>query len=201
MLVIDCEINFIQTWSANCVITNSAEAGTFAITDTKFYVPVVTIKLLQKLKSGFKCTIDWNKYQSKISALLQNQYLDYLTDSSFQGVNRLFVLSFENITDRTAHTGYYFPKVEIKEYNAMIDGRSFFYHSVKNDIRTFESIRKIATGQGDEYTTDCLLDYPHFKENYELIAVDLNKEQALDVDSVAIQQINFNEKSRASTTI
>ena len=133
--------------------------------------------------------------------LVQNQYFDYLTDSSFQGVNRLFVLSFENITDRTAHTGYYFPKVEIKEYNAMIDGRNVFDHSVKNDIRTYENIRKIATGQGDEYTTDYLLDYPHFKENYKLIAINLNKDQALDADLKAIQQINFTEKSRASTTI
>ena len=63
-------------------------------------------KLLQQLKSGFKRTIIWNKYQSKVSAHEQNQYLDYLIDLSSQGMNRVFILSFENITNRTAHTGY-----------------------------------------------------------------------------------------------
>ena len=74
----------------------------FVITDIKLYVPVVTslpqenLQLLDQLKSGFKRKINWNKYQSKISVQAQNQYLDYLVDPSFQGVNRLFVLSFEN---------------------------------------------------------------------------------------------------------
>ena len=74
----------------------------FVITDIKLYVPVVTslpqenLQLLDQLKSGFKRKINWNKYQSKISVQAQNQYLDYLVDPSFQGVNRLFVLSFGN---------------------------------------------------------------------------------------------------------
>ena len=98
----NCKINFILTWSANCVISQVARATIFAIADTKLYVPVVTLttdnntKLLQQLKSGFKRTINWNKYQSKVSVERQNQYLDYLIDPSFQGANRLFVLSFEN---------------------------------------------------------------------------------------------------------
>ena len=74
----------------------------FVITDIKLYVPVVTslpqenLQLLDQLKSGFKRKINWNKYQSKISVQAQNQYLDYLVDPSFQGVNRLSVLSFQN---------------------------------------------------------------------------------------------------------
>ena len=70
----------------------------FAITNTRFYVPIVTLstqdnaKLLQQLKSGFKRTISWNKCQWKVSSKIQNQYLNFLIDSSFQGVNRLFVL-------------------------------------------------------------------------------------------------------------
>ena len=71
-------------------------------------------KLLQQLKSGFKRTINWNKYQIKVSTEKQNQYLDFLIDPSFQGVNRLFVLSFENEGDRKVHTGFYLLKVEIK---------------------------------------------------------------------------------------
>ena len=82
----------------------------------KLYVPVVTLstqdimKLLKSLESGFKRTVDWNKYQSKVTEEAQNSYFDYLIDPCFQGVNRLFVLSFENRTDRIVHTGYLFQK-------------------------------------------------------------------------------------------
>ena len=57
--------------------------------------------------------------------------------------------------------------------------------------KTYENIRKIDAGQGDDYTTDCLLDYPYFKDHYKIIAIDLSKQQALDADPRAIQQINF----------
>ena len=73
----------------------------------------------------------------------------------------------------------------------MIDGKNFFEQPVKNDKVTYENIRKIATGQGDDYTTGCLLDYSYFKDYYKMIAVDLSKQQALDADPKAIQQINF----------
>ena len=98
------------------------------ITDTKLYVPVVTLstqgnaKLLQQLKSGFKRTINWNKYKPKVSPERQNQYLDFLIDPSFQEVNKLFVLSFQNEEERKVHTEYYLSKVEIKD-NVMIDGK------------------------------------------------------------------------------
>ena len=107
MPLINCEVNLILTWSKDCVITNSTGEGKFAITETKLYVPVVTLstkdneKLLQQLKSGFKKTISWNKYESSIKTFAQNRYLNYLINPSFQGVNRLFVLSFENENDRT----------------------------------------------------------------------------------------------------
>ena len=123
--------------------------------------------------------------------LNQNQYLNHLFDSSFQGINRLFVLSFENEDGRTSHSEYYLPKVEIKDYNAKIDGKNFSDQPINNDIKTYENIRKIATGQGDDYTTRCLLDYPYFKENYKMIAIDLSKQQAVHADPRAIQQINF----------
>ena len=106
-------------------------------------------------------------------------------------INRLFVLFFENENGRTSHSEYYLPKVEIKHYNVQIDGKNFFDQPTNNDIKTFENIRKSATGQGDDYTTGCLLDCPYFKENYKMIAIDLSKQQALDVDPRAIQQINF----------
>ena len=86
---------------------------------------------------------------------------------------------------------YYLPTVEIKDYNVMIDGRNFFDQPIKNDLKTYDNIRKIATGQGDDYTTGCLLDYPYFKKYYKLIAIDLSKQQKLDADPKVIQQINF----------
>ena len=186
-----------MTWSKNCVFSSATGETKFAITETKLYVPVVTLstednaKLLQQLKSNFKRKINWNKYESSIKTFAQNRYLNYLINPSFQGVNRLFVLSFENENDRTSHSTYYLPKVEIKDYNVMIDGRTFFNQPINNMNKTYENIRKIATGKGDDYTTGCLLDYPYFKENYKMIAIDLSKQQGLDADSRKIQQINF----------
>ena len=119
--LINCEINLVLTWFTDCVISFTVGKIKFAITDTKLYVPKVTLstedneKLLEQLKLGFKRTINWNKYQSKVPTEKQNQYLDFLIDPAFQGVNRLFVLSFENDDDRKVHAGYYLPKVGIKD--------------------------------------------------------------------------------------
>ena len=73
----------------------------------------------------------------------------------------------------------------------MIDGKNFFDQPVKNDKVTYESIKKAATGQGDDYTTGCLLGNTYVKKCYKMIAIDLSKQQALDADPKAIQQINF----------
>ena len=81
----------------------------------------------------------------------------------------------------------------MKDYNIMINGENFFDQPVKNNRVTYENIRKIATDQGDDYTTGCLLDYPYFKDSYKMIAIDLSKQQALDADPRAIQRINFTE--------
>ena len=197
MSLINCEVNLILTWSSTSTTTDSNGAGTFEITDTKLYVSVVTLstqentKFLQQLKSGFKRVINWNKYLSKPGLLAQNPNLNYLVEPSFQGVNRLFVLAFKNDAQRTSHSDYFLPNVEIKNYNIMINGENFFDQPIKNNKVTFQNIRKIATGQGDDYTTVCLLDYSYFMDTYKMIAVDLSKQQALDADPRAIQQINF----------
>ena len=148
-------------------------------------------KLLQQLKSGFNRVISWKKYLSKPELLRRNPNPNHLVQPSFQGVNRLFVLAFENDTQRTSHFGYYLPNLEIKDYNVMINRENFFDQPVKNNKVTYENIRKIATGHGDDYTTGCLLDYPYFKDSYKMIAIDLAKQQALEADPRAIQQINF----------
>ena len=145
------------------------------------YVPVVTLltqdnaKLLQQPKSRFKRNIYWNKHQSKITILNRKWYLDYLTDPSFQGVNRLFVLSFETNAHQIIHTRYFLLITEI-------NGQDFFDQPVENDLRAYDSIQKITTAQVDVYVTGCLLDDNYFKKFYEMIAIDLSKQQAPDAD-------------------
>ena len=78
------------------------------------------------------------------------------------------------------------PQVEIKDYNVMIDGRKCFNQPVKNNLRTYDDIRKIATGEGDDYTTDRLQDYSYFKNHCKMIAINLCKQQELDADPKAI---------------
>ena len=111
----------ILTWSSTYIITHSTGGGTFKITDTKLYVPVVTLstqdnsKLLQQLNCAFKRIVNWNKYLSKPKLLVRDPNLNHLVEPSFKGVNRLFVLVVENDEQRTSHSGYYHSNVELKD--------------------------------------------------------------------------------------
>ena len=122
----------------------SNQNATFAITDTKLYVPVVTLstqgntKFFQQLKSGFKRVINWDKYLSKPELLAQNPNLNHLVEPSFQGVNRLFVFAFGNDDDRTSNNQYYLPTVEIKDYNIVINGENF-----KKTLKTLEKLLQV----------------------------------------------------------
>ena len=116
MPLINCEISLHSKWSRNCILVAGTVANQnrrFRINDAKLDIPVVTlstqenIKLLKKLDSGFKGTINRNKYLAEIINQAQNRYLDFLIDPSFQGVNRLFVWSFENNNDRESFRQYY----------------------------------------------------------------------------------------------
>ena len=142
MSLINCEVELVLMWSANCVIISTDvndenQVSKFQIVETNLYVSVVFLsaqdnaKLLPQLKSGFKWTISWNKYTSKPELLPQNPNLNHLIEPSFQGVNRLFVLAFENDAQRISNKRYYILNVEIKDYNAMIDGKNFFDQPVK----------------------------------------------------------------------
>ena len=134
------------------------------------YVPVVTLsaennnKLSEQLKTGFKRTITWNKYRSEMSNQAKNNNLIYLIDPTFTNVNRLFVLSFENETDRTSFSKYYVPKVEIKDFNVLTYGKPFFEIPVKNQEKAYEQINEMS--KTNDYTTDNLLDYEYFKDHY-----------------------------------
>ena len=210
MPLINCEVELILTWCDNCIMISNNVANQnpiFTIIETTLHVPVVilstqdNVKLLPQLKSGFKRTISWNKYLAKPELLAQNRNLNHLIEPSFQGVNILFVLAFENDDQRTSNKRYYIPNIEIKDYIVMIDGKNFFDQPINNMIKTYENIRKITIGKGDDYTTGCLLDYTYFKKYYKMIAVDLSKQQALDADPEAIQQINFTANlDRANNT-
>ena len=137
ILLIHCEVSLNLIWCENCVLTskayrravshanpvvagiNNQTNATFKITDTKLYVPVVTLsvkndnKLLEQLKTEFKRTIKWNKHR--------NNNLNNLIDPTFTKKNRLFVLSCKNEDDRTSFSKYYVPSAEIKEFNVIID--------------------------------------------------------------------------------
>ena len=168
----------------------------FQITDTKLYVPVVTlskendIKLLAKLKSGFKKTIKWNKYRSQMTIQNDNNNLNYLIDPTFTNVNRLFVLSFERIEEGNIKKDYrdsfsHIPNVQIKGFNVLINGKRFFDLPVKYEEEAYEKI--IGMSNNNDYMTGNLLDFAYYKENYKLIAIDLSKQTQINDP----QQINF----------
>ena len=200
MPFINCEVNLILTWSADYFIiyTNvSNQISAFSIAESSLSVAVVTLStednanLLTQLKSGFKRAINWTKCLSKPELFAQNSNLNHLVEPNFQGVKRLFVLAIENDAQITSNKRYYLSNVKRKDYNVMNDGKNLFDQSVENNKVTYENIRKITTSQGDYYATGCLLDDFYFKNDYKIIVIDLSKQQALDVDLKAIQQINF----------
>ena len=93
---------------------------------------------------------------------------------------------FENKNDRTIGRKYYLRTVEIKDYNAIADEQNFFDQPIKNNLGTYKNIQKIPIGQGDDCTTCCLLDYNYFNKYYNIIATDLCKHQAPDIELKAI---------------
>ena len=154
MLLINCENNLILTWSARCFKIDDPFVGqelTFTITDTNLYVPLVTLStqdnanLLRQLKSGFKRATNWNKYYPKVTLQEQKRYLDFLSNTIFQGV-----LPFENNCGRRSYRRYYLPLVELKDDNVVINGRNFFDQPAKNNLIVYGNIRTIATGQEDD---------------------------------------------------
>ena len=210
--LINCEVELILTWFKNCVLIDKStreanyganpvvyeidnpEDATFKITDIKLFVSVVTlskendIKLLEKLKTGFKRTNKWNKYRSQMSIQPQNNNLNYLIDPTFTNVNRLFALSFSrniNTDSKYSFSTYYVPKVKVNDFNVLIDGKSLFDLPVKNDEEAHEKI--IDMSNNSDYTTGNLLDYAYYKKHYRLIATDLSKQTKLKDP----QQINF----------
>ena len=117
----------------------------------------------------------------------QNNNLNNLTDPTFAKVNRMFVLSFENENDRTSFSKYYVPNVHIKDFNVLIDGKSFFDMPIKNDEGIYKQI--IKARRINDYTTGNLLDYEYFSKHYKLFAIDLNKQ--IELENPDLKQISF----------
>ena len=222
MPLVNCKIDLELTWHKDCMISSAnaaaAQVVSFMITNTKLYVPVVTLStkdnnnLTKQLNDGFKRTIYWNQYVSKPFPEAPHKKTGitrFALDAAFQGVNRLFVLAFEdtrvdenhdahaprnlvaNRVIRDSCRKYFVPRVDITSYNVLIDGKNFYDQPINDSIRKYDEIRKIATGKGDNYATGCLLDYNYLKKNDQLNAIDLSKQRELDADPQAIQQIEF----------
>ena len=214
MPLINCKVELSLKWYERNLLT-AATTATFIITDAKPYVRIVTLsiegnsKLTKLLNEGFKRPIYWNEYKvtpnKTVEPVTDNdvKYIRELLDSSCQGVKRLFVLAYNNTAGNDqvsvhSYKKYFLPKVKIDNYNIEIDGRNFYDQPINESIKQYDEVRKISTGQGDDYTTSCLLDYSYFEKNYRLLAADLSKQKALDADSRAIQQIIFTGTIKAT---
>ena len=166
--LINCKVEL----DLNCVLSNLVEASTFTITDANLYVPIVTLsiednaKLSKLLSEGFKRPVYWNKYKIIPNKTYnENDYIRELLDASYQGVKRLFVLAYRdrggaNRVMADSHRRYFLPRVEIKNQNIETDGRNFNNHPINNQetndlIKQYDELRKVSTGQGDDYTTGC----------------------------------------------
>ena len=129
--------------------------------------------MTKQLNERFKRSAYWNEYKSKIETKQAdaNNLRRFPRDGSFQGVNRLFVLAFDNTNnsdkkvEKDSHRKLSSHRVHITNYNVLIDGRNFYDQPINDQIKKYDVIRKIATGKGDDYTTGCLLDYQYFKDN------------------------------------
>ena len=210
MPLINCKVELSLKWYDRCLLT-TANTATFKITDAKLYVPIVTLsvednaKLTTLLNEG---PIFWNKYKVipnkivEIAADDSQYYIRELLDSSWQGVKRLFVLAYNNTAGSNQvsvdyYNKYFLSRIKIDKYNIEIDGRKFYDQPINDLIKQYDKVWKISTGQGDDHTTGCLLDFDYFEKNYRIIAADLSKQKALDADSRAIQQIIFTGEIKA----
>ena len=225
MPLINCKAELSLKWIENCVLTTAgigananatgADSATFKITDAKLYVPIVTLsaednaKLSKLFGEGYKRSIYWNKYkvidniEVSIRNINEEKYIGYQLDASYRGVKRLFVLVYDNTEGNNQVSidffkWYFPPRVKIENNNIEIDGRNVYNQPINDSIKQYDESRKISTGQGDDYTTGCLLDFAYFKKYYRLIAADLSKQRALDADLRGIQQIIVTGKIKST---
>ena len=168
--------------------TNANPNNIFTIKDTKSHVPVVTLsaigiqKLSKLLYKGFERTVYWNQYKTKSENKYTTNEFGYFLESNFVGVNRLFFKVYSNQGNNAKIFNarkYYWPKGIIKSYNFIINAKSFYAQVIDSDITRCKEIRKLTTGQGEDHTTGCLLDYDY--------VVRLGRQKELGADPKVIQ--------------
>ena len=192
MPLINCKVELSLKWIENCVLTSAAigananatgaDSATFKITDAKLYVPVVTlsaednVKLVKQLNEGFKRPVYWNKYKVidnkvvEIAAANVQKHIRELIDSSYQGVKTLLVLAYDDIIGDNQVSVDSFKRnflsrvTTSNNYNIETDGRNLYDQPINDSIKQYDKVRKISTGEGDDYTTVCLLDFAYFEK-------------------------------------
>ena len=181
MPLINCKVELSLKWYERCLLT-VANTATFKITDAKLYVPIVTLsaedntKLSKLLDEGFKRPVYGNKYKVidntvvEIATANSEKCIRELLDLSYQGVKRLFVLAYDNTggdnqVSIDSFKRYFLPRVKIENFNIKIYWRNFYDQPINDSIKQYNKIRKISTGQGDDFTTGCLWGFAYFEKN------------------------------------
>ena len=186
MPLINCKIKLNLTWKKECVLSTDAGDAVFIINDTKMYVAVVTLSkednkdFIEQQNKGFQRSIYWNEYKTKeINENADANVFKYSNlDPSFQGVNRLFVMTYNRANGQPTRNGqrkYYLPRIDLKKYNVIIDGRNVYDNEIESDIEKYRELKKVMIRKGEDYTTGSLLDFNYFNEHYKLVVVDLSK--------------------------
>ena len=179
MQLFNCKVELSLDWYAKCMlIIGNGTAATFAVTDTKFYIPVVTLKIEDNAKlsillnEGFKIAVYWNKYEIILNDYAANENIREGLDASFQGVSKLFVVAYQrdddNYVNEDAFNKYFLPKITIEKYNVEIDGRNFYDQAINVSIKQYDEVRKISIGQGNDYTTGCLFRFCLIRKNTQI---------------------------------
>ena len=206
MPLINCKIKLNLTWKKECVLSTADDDAVSIINDTKLYVLVVTLSkednkdFIEQRNKDFQRSIYWIEYKTKEQTENADaNAVKYINlDPSFQDVNRLFLMAYSradnNQATRNGQQKYYLPRIDLKKYNVIIDGRNFYDNPIESDIEKYTELKKIMIGKKS------LLDYDYFKKNYKLVAVDLSKQKELDADPRAIQQIEFKYMLETNST-
>ena len=179
-------------------VTTATTSAPFQINNAKLHVSVATlsingnIKLTENIKQRFQRKISWNKYRSQITTQTKINNWDYLIDPTFININRLFVISLINGDDdstRYSFDQYYMPLVEIKDFDALTDNKSFFDQPVKNRQEAHE--KRVEMARNDDYTTEILLDFSYYQNYYKLVGIE---DLLRQTNTNSLQQINITEK-------
>ena len=211
MPLINCKIKLNLTWAKECILSNQRGDAVFIINDTKLYVPVVTMSkednkdFIEQQNKGFQRSIYWNEYKTKeMSENGDYNAVKYISlDPSFRFFSS-FIMAYSRAAgqpDRNSQQKYYLPRIDLKKYNVIIDGRNFYVNPIESDIEKYRKLKKVMIGKGEDYTTGSLLDFNYFLKHYKLIAVDVSKQKELDADPRAMQQIEFKYMLGTNSTI